>query len=159
MVMKLSPEQQQLAASHLRLAKAVCRRLARGNRRHADDIFSAAMLGLCMAAAQYPGHGRFSTYAHVAITNHVLKAMRTIKRRCPPTAPLHQADRQTPPDTSLDDRVERDAILAMLPDRHATALRLVCLEGLDQPAAARAIGCSKQHVSRLIGQSRNLLAR
>lgn len=75
---KLTPDQQALAAAHLRYANRIADHFLLGFQTDSHDVYSAAQLGLCQAAARFdPSLGlSFKTFATRRITGAILDALR-----------------------------------------------------------------------------------
>ena len=78
--MMLSAEQQFMVEENLGLVRAVLSRCVTSPGSTGiysyDDLFQIGCIGLCKAAAQYqPGRAVFSTYAYIAIRNHIYNAL------------------------------------------------------------------------------------
>lgn len=81
--MPLTAEQQELAAKWVPLAHKLANRWAKTLPRMRDEIESAALFGLCRAAALYDparGEAKFSTFAAVCVKN-AIRAVRKADRR------------------------------------------------------------------------------
>lgn len=53
---------------------------------------------------------------------------------------------------------DAEILLRKLPRKHADALRLTAIEGLDQQHAAERMGCSQSQVARLKAQAKDLVS-
>ena len=78
--MMLSDAQQIMVEENLGLVRAVLSRCVNNPGSMGiysyDDLFQIGCIGLCKAAAQYqPGRAVFSTYAYIAIRNHIYNAL------------------------------------------------------------------------------------
>jgi RNA polymerase sigma factor (sigma-70 family) len=75
---KMTDEQRELAAAHVHLARGAADKLGRRWPALADDLYSAALVGLCDAAVKFrpeDGH-QFATYAPQRIVGAILDYMR-----------------------------------------------------------------------------------
>jgi RNA polymerase sigma factor (sigma-70 family) len=169
---RLTADQQELVLRYLPLARRIARRYAAQFARWADDVESAALFGLCRAAARFRADqpGGFAAYArhrirgeiHDALRSAVLKGFRRDARHQPRVDRL-AADRLEaavidwagPVGWELDplDRVER--IARLLPPRYADAVRLhYGCAGHTLDVVARKLGLSRPHVNNMLTQAR-----
>lgn len=181
--MPLTEEQQRLAADNIHLARRIARPYKTACPRLRDDIESAAMLGLLYAATRYDSSlgFAFSTCAWSRIRGTVLNVIRFDCGGLGGASAMCMSDRRprcltTPNPGNLKGsrplacgsipRVARemldadavDDIVRKLPAKHAKVLKAIALGGLSQQETAARLNCSQTEVSRLIRESRQLLA-
>ncbi len=75
---RLTPEQQQLVTDHLVIAKCIAMSLCRNEyaRRDSDEIFSASMWGLCVAAVEWDGVKKWTTFAPIRARMRTIDVLR-----------------------------------------------------------------------------------
>lgn len=165
---RLSPEQQDLALSALRLAHALSCRLwpTVRSRLSSDDCDGAAQLGLVKAALHYdPEEKRpFSAYASRAIVCTIIEAYRkggTISlpplRKNPSLLAPRDAARMAMTLDEIHDCAEEPdpepgsllEYLDLLPGRQGLVIRLMELEDLPSLKVAAAIGTTQKKVLRM----------
>jgi RNA polymerase sigma factor (sigma-70 family) len=151
---------QDLAAKYLPLAARLARSAARSRPELADELVSAANLGLVEAARDFdPGRGScFAAYARPRIMGRIVRTLRGRRSLC--TRSLHWLDGADVP--AREDRVpgqsgDPGVLLAGLPDRLAVLLRGVYFDGLSQPAAGARIGVRPTQAKRLHAQAIGML--
>ncbi len=77
---RLTPEQQQLVTEHMGLANYIAKGLCQNEYSHRDpdEMYSAAMWGLCIAAREWNGVGKFLTFAFVRAKLRAVDALRGV---------------------------------------------------------------------------------
>jgi RNA polymerase sigma factor (sigma-70 family) len=174
----LTTEQQELAARHVPLARALARRLKEMWPRHYEDFESAASLALVEAAQSFePERGvKFATFARFRILGALRDVQRTVMKRGHerelPNAPktefrfvpgvkeacyLMLTAPDAPVGTMLEGAEEVEHWVSQLPRRHAQACREMYLRDRTQSQVAREIGCSKSRVSYLHAEALEML--
>jgi RNA polymerase sigma factor (sigma-70 family) len=174
----LTAEQQQLVNDNLALARHVARPFRLRWRQQADDITSAAVLGLCEAAASFdPSRGlKFVTFAHRRIRGAVIDHLRSLVpppfARTPDLAPtilpllsetedvavrLIGAEPPEPPGQALEESDDAERLLRRLPPRQQQVLRRLVFDAQNHTAVAAALGLTVQGVSARIRKARELL--
>jgi RNA polymerase sporulation-specific sigma factor len=167
----VEPQQEQLVTDNLALVRWIARRYAFGGR-DLDDLVQEGTLGLIKAARSFdPSLGfAFSSFAYSCIQNHLRTFLGRERETLSLDEPLGDADGDTHADILPDARPSPEhvavstghvgAVLASLPEREATVLRLRF--GLDDGVertgeeVGQTLGLSKMRVSQI---ERKALAR
>lgn len=174
---ELTPEQQDLAARYIALARSLAKPVKLRWTQHLDDIDSAANIALVEAAQAYnPRLGiKFATFARRRITGALADIQRYLynkayPRRLPneprsfhfvPGEEERSLLMLTTPDPAVGSDVEAaeevEHWLADLSPRHAAACRELFLRDRTQEEAARSLGCVKSRVCTLRAEALELL--
>jgi RNA polymerase sigma factor (sigma-70 family) len=165
---QLTPEQQDLAANHFRLAAWVLTRYFPNIGRQRDDALGESLLGIVAAAQRFdPSRGyAFKTYAVFLARARIHHYLAKQRRRgltphsAEPVAiasldEQHGVERstlkdflpavETDPDTNLA-YSEAVAAFERLTQVQAQALRMLYVDGLDQTTAAKRMRCTRDAV-------------
>lgn len=158
----LTPQQQQLAAQWRDLAYKMALPYLRRNRHIADEVESAATMGLVKAAATYdPSTGNaFSTYATHCVRNEIRNTLRLERplgyRRpedpaaVPGTVGLGEHDPATPAvATQAEDREIVGYVMGRMRPRLAEVLRRRHLEGKTLQEVGDEMGITKERVRQI----------
>ncbi len=141
----LDPYQQALAATGMRYARRVAARYDNFTR-HADDIESAAMLGVLIAASTYDEQSEWSYWLKQKVRWSIMDYVRRIKKQPEPLVSWQgEIERKPDPHEYLAQTDNADFIataLERLDERSLQMCKLVYFEGLSIIEASEAIGVS-----------------
>ena len=171
--LKLTAEQQELAAAYVPFAQRLARPFCDRFPRMADDLRSSSLLALCEAAATYdPARGlKFATFAALRINGEIRDELRrqapkgfrtngTNAAAAPRLEPLtrHHAGQLIDPAPPAELVVERldqaETILARLPPLARQAVVLCFVEALSRAAAARILRVSRGRIDAALRRAR-----
>jgi DNA-directed RNA polymerase specialized sigma24 family protein len=155
--MPLDENQRMLAADHFRIALSVALKLSTSCPSRRDDMISDAMLELCHAARRWRPDNPHAFGK--CIRKPILWRIACPRKLPPPTTSLDSVipDRAVSHEAVYDANEAAEAILKGLPPKVARALRLIALEGMSWPEAAREMGCSVAEIHRLRVLARTLM--
>jgi RNA polymerase sigma factor (sigma-70 family) len=149
----LTDEQRRLAANYWRMAKRLaCQWTARWPAL-ADELESAAALGLVHAVRRFdPSRGvKLATYICYAVKGEMRHALRRALRRWAGERPLPgrpgSMSSNRLPDADLEELEEVERLLCLLPRQDDAFLRIIAFEGRTPTDAARKLGFSKSWAS------------
>lgn len=165
----LTPEQQELAAKYVPMARSLSKSYKEKWPSEWEEFESAAMMALVEAAESFdPGRGvRFSTFARFRIVGALKDVQRRlghVKRRVDgehgvmdvadisELEPYGEVVNTTPePEVgaTLEEREDVEAWLRKLPTQHADACRQIYINGCNHVEAARRMGVSQSRLSYL----------
>jgi RNA polymerase sigma factor (sigma-70 family) len=142
----------------LPLAKSMAARRAKQHPRHADELYSAAMLGLVQAAGWFKPEGKtsFATYARRVIAFRMINELQSIGIE-PASLSFDPPASGPSPDLDEDDTVR--GILRQIRARYRLAARLVWIEGLTKAEASRRMGLSHSCVRKYLVAARIQISR
>jgi RNA polymerase sigma-70 factor (ECF subfamily) len=137
-----------------------------GQRADAEDATQEIFLRLREKAAQFAGHGRFSTWLYRLAVNHCLNRLAAARGRGGAHAVLDELDPPAAPGPSPFEVSERGeectraaALLARLSVDHRSVLVLREIEGLSYERIAEALDVPVGTVMSRLARAREHLAR
>ncbi len=173
---RLTPDQQELAASHVPLARSLAKPMKEKWPLEIEEFDSAACYALVEAAQSFNAdrNVKFATFARIRIIGALSDTQREIfSRKYERDMPNARTYRYVPggeekgilmmtsQDAPVADQVdaveEVEHWLRKLPSRLALACREVYLKDRTQLQVAKALGCSKSRVSVLHAEALDLL--
>lgn len=166
---RLTAAQQRLAERYLALARSLARPMKTTWPNAADELESAACLALVQSARAFDARRgvKFATFARTRILGALLDVHRRMAihhRREHQGVELNRQLHEhgcegterifgRSPEPPVGDRLEQSELfecwLRRVPTQHATACRLIYLNGMNQCEAAREMGCSQSRLSAL----------
>jgi RNA polymerase sigma-70 factor (ECF subfamily) len=155
------------AAAFQRIVDATSARLVRlaarmlGNVIDAEDVVQEAYVKAYrgLMAGEFDGRANVSTWLYRIVTNQSIDAMRSRKRRPPPT---DLADESTSDLASAEQKLalaELSDWLSELPPDQKAALVLKAVEGLTSPEIAEVLQCSEGAVEQRLVRARSALRK
>ena len=173
---QLDPEQQDLAARHVPLARSLAKPLKEAFPKAIEEFDSAALLALVEAAQSFdPERGvKFGTFARFRILGALRDVQRMLGergfRKDMPNARTYRfvpgiaeagllmlTSREEPQETEVDAAEQVEHWLKSLPPRHADACRKLYLEFKTQSQVAAGLGLAKSRVSTLHAEALDIL--
>ena len=173
----LTPDQQNLAAKYVPMAKSLANTLKRAWPNEGDEIESAALVALVEAAQSFdPSRNvKFATFSRYRIWGALRDVQRSLittgfrshlkyaptVTSLPYDAEEHGRVYGCEPDPPVGAEFEAvefvEAWLRKLPSRHAAACREIYIHGRSQGEAADQLGCSNSRLSHLHKEALALL--
>jgi RNA polymerase sigma-70 factor (ECF subfamily) len=145
-----------LSERHLRPVLNYAQRML-GNTQEAEDVSQEAFLRLWQHAPDWEPRAKLSTWLFRVAHNLAIDRLR---QRRPVDTDVDVATDSARPSRVLDRRRTADrvrAALALLPDRHRSALLMSHYEGLSNPEIADILGVSVESVESLSSRARRTL--
>jgi RNA polymerase sigma factor (sigma-70 family) len=136
----------ELVRRYARVVWGTCRR-ALPHLADAEDAFQAAFLVLVRRATRAAAHPALGPWLHRVAFLTARNLARANRRRAAVAGPLPRDVPAPDPTDQADARLDLDAALSSLSERHRTAVVLCHLQGLSRKEAADRLGCAEGTLS------------